>query len=299
MTQDFYIGVDGGATKSVVRVEDAEGNLLGQATNGPANIRISVEQAWQSIHAALEMVLQPLALAPDQAHRFHVGMGLAGCEMHEAYQAFLSHAHPFRTLIVSSDSHAACVGAHGGHDGAIIIAGTGVVGFQIEAGESVRIGGWGFPHDDEGGGAWMGLEAVKATLQWLDGRLPESGLAKAVYEFFGEEQSHLVSWTNNANSAAFAELAPLVIYQAETGDSTAKRVMQQAAVSIDRIGHALEFAQNNRATLLPCSLVGGIAPYLQPHLNETLRARIKPCQFTPDAGAVFLIRKYLAKEKHG
>ena len=74
------------------------------------------------------------------------------------------------------------------------------MGFQIESKRMTKVGGWGFPHDDEGGGAWLGLHAVKITLKWLDRRLPESGLARAIYAYFAEDQQQLVTWANQANS---------------------------------------------------------------------------------------------------
>lgn len=295
MAKNIFIGVDGGATKSKLRVEDERGHLLGQATGGPASVRISVDKAWQSIHAALMKVLQPLSISfADRDYRFHVGMGLAGCEVKEAYQAFLNTAHPFTTLVVSYDSHIACLGAHKGHDGAIIIAGTGVVGYQIQAGQTQKVGGWGFPHDDEGSGAWLGLYAVKETLQWLDGRLPPSSLAKTVYDYFAQDKERFISWANQANSTAFAEIAPLVIQQSEAQDPVAIRLLQQAAAAIDRVGETLELAQTEHSAPLPCSLVGSIATFLQPFLGVKLRARLCPCQLNPDSGAILLVRNHLS-----
>ena len=165
LAQDIYIGIDGGGTKSKVRVEDGAGKLLGQGVNGPSNIRLSVDVAWQSIYHALEEALKPVNISLDDTHnyRFHVGMGLAGCEVKEAYQEFLQRPHPFTTLELATDAHIACVGAHKGEDGAIIIVGTGVVGYQVQNGKGSKVSGWGFPHDDTGGGAWIGLEAVRLT----------------------------------------------------------------------------------------------------------------------------------------
>jgi len=298
LTKHIFIGVDGGATKCVVRVEDETGSLLGLEVSGPANIRLSADQAWQSIHSALNNIFRPLSLSlADSSCQFHAGMGLAGCEVKEAYQAFLAHPHSLATLIVSSDSHTACLGAHGGQDGAIIIAGTGVVGFQIQQGKTVQVGGFGFPHDDEGGGAWLGLQAVRLTLQWLDGRLPASALASVVYSYFGEDQDQLISFANRANSTQFAVLAPLVIQQAEAGDQMAGAVLQQAAKFIDHIADTLGRQQLVSDKPLPCSLVGGIAPFLEPYLGSALRTRIRDCQLTPDAGAVLMVRQHLKQHK--
>lgn len=294
MTQTFFIGVDGGATKSIVRVEDEAGNLLGRERGGPANIRLSVTQAWQSIYTALDKIISSLGVSlQDKNCRFQVGMGLAGCEVTQAYEDFLAQPHRFATIVLSSDAHTACLGAHNGKPGAIIIIGTGVVGFQIEEDQQTKVGGWGFPHDDEGGGAWLGLEAVKLTLQAVDGRLPTSGVAQAVLAHFENDFIRLVHWANQANSTAFAELAPLVIQQFQQEEPVAIELIQRAAQAVNRISDGLELARSAHDTELPCSLIGGLAPFIAPFLDTQLRSRLVPCQGSPDKGAMLLIRKHL------
>lgn len=289
---NFFIGVDGGGTKCTARLEDEAGQLLSRETSGPANIRLSIDQTWESINSCLMKLLQPLSLSLDQKeHYFHVGMGLAGCESNEAYQAFIERPHRFDTLAVTFDSHTACLGAHCGADGAIIIAGTGSVGFQIEGGQTTKVGGLGFPQDDMGSGAWLGLEAVRVTFQCLDKRLPISALAQAIYAHFSENQNYMIDWTNHANSTAFATLAPFVVEQAKAGDAAAIRLMQEAARAIDRIGEALTISQFDTTRALPCSLVGSVAFCLEPYLGEALRSRLRPYQTSPDAGAVFWVRQ--------
>jgi len=292
--KQFFIGVDGGATKCIVRVEDEAGNLLGREICGPANIRISVEQTWQSINSALDRILCRLGISlNDKYCRWHAGMGLAGCEIREAYEAFLAQHHHFETLVISSDAHTACLGAHAGNDGAIIIVGTGTVGFQVESGQTTKVGGWGFPHDDQGGGAWLGLEAVKLTLQALDGRKPPSCLTAAIYAKFSDNLDCFVAWVNQANSTALAELAPIVIQHSQAHDPYATGLLQEAALAVDRISDALYSAQFNHSQSLSCSLIGGIAPFIKQFLGAKLVARMYPCQLTPDAGAVLLVRNYL------
>ena len=172
-----------------------------------------------------------------------------------------------------------------------------MVGFLQQQGQVAKVGGWGFPHDDEGGGAWLGMEAVKVTLHWLDGRLPLSGLASAVYQSFNENQSNLVTWANQANSTAFAELAPLVMAQAAQGDQVAVSLLQRAACAVDQIGLALEKRQCHQETRLPCSLIGSVAPFLGPFLALHLRSRLSASLSTPEAGAILLVRQYLTSQK--
>lgn len=293
--QTFFVGVDGGATKTTVRLEDESGQLLGKASSGPANIQISTQHAWESIYAALEQVLSPLHLFDHS--QLKVGMGLAGCEVEEAYQAFLQHPYAFQHLVVSSDAHIACLGAHKAEDGAILIIGTGVVGFQIQADSINKVSGWGFPHDDEGGGAWLGLQAVKLTLQYLDGRIKKSGVAQAVYDYFNQDQQALVVWANQASSREFAQLAPLIIKQAQELDITAIELLRLAADAIERISVALLHAQKEHSSLLPLSLSGGLSNFIQPFLTESLRLRLRPCQMPPESGAIILVKQHLEKLK--
>jgi glucosamine kinase len=292
--QTLFVGVDGGATKTLLRVEDAQGAVLGRGQGGPANIRLSVEGSWRSIRDALSQALAQAGLGMDDGHRLYCGAGLAGTEVATACERFLGIAHPFARLVLRSDGYTSCLGAHGGADGAVIAVGTGTVGFQIEAGQECRVGGWGFPHGDEGGGAWLGLEAVRRTLHWLDGRAPPSPLLDAVHVRFDRDLDHFVSWANSAGATEFAQITPLVIEHVERQTPLALALIQEAAREIDRLGRALAARSK---TALPCSLLGGLARFLEPWLEEALRARLVPCGHDAVQGAVLMIRAAVAN--HG
>lgn len=297
MTHDIFIGIDGGGSKSKVRVEDREGHLLGQAIHGAANVRLSIESAWHSIHAALAEVLQPQGISlADKNYHFHAGLGLAGCEVVEAVQAFLRCPHPFATLELNTDAHIACMGAHSGAAGTVIIAGTGVIGYQVEAGKGVRVSGWGFPHDDEGGGAWLGLEATRLTCQWLDQRVEKSPLVEDIFAYFNQDQEKFVSWANRANSTEFARLAPIVIRHGQQQEVAAVRLLKKAARAIDQVGHALA-KMRTQARPLPCCLLGGIAPFIEPWLSEELRATLVAQQGDASVGAILMVRERVAQDK--
>lgn len=285
------IGVDGGATKSVIRFENLDGQLLGETVSGPANICISVEQAWQSIMSAVALLFNDLMIQQHDYH-MHAGMGLAGTELKTAYEEFIRYPHIFETLIVKSDAHIACLAAHGGEDGAIIIIGTGVVGYQVANGRVTKVGGWGFPHDDEGGGAWLGLEAIKVVLRWLDGRMPVSLLATAIYDYFKQDRDYIIEWASKATSTLYATLAPLVIQQSQLGDSVALRLLQHAAYTIDHLGLTLiKQTEDQLQKKIPISLIGGIAPFVQPYLSEELQSHIHPSRYNSAKGAILMIHQ--------
>jgi len=292
MQANYFIGIDGGASKCRLRLEDEKGTVLGQAVSGPANIRLSVEQAWSSIHTALQEALNPLSLSLNSpSAAFHLCAGIAGCEVRDAYEAFIKFApQELASLTVISDAQAACLGAHEGRDGAIVIIGTGVAGYQCEKGQITTAGGFGFPHDDTGGGAWLGLRAVHETCKAYDGRAQISGLAEAVKAHFQQDKDAFTAWANQADSTAFAVLAPLVVQQAEAGDDLALSLLKQAAVEIEEVLQALYRVQQ-QSDPLPCALTGGLARFLIPHFSEETLSRLVPAVLPPEAGAILLIRQ--------
>lgn len=297
MKKNIFIGVDGGATSCKVRVEDEEGNLLGQALGGPCNIRLSVDVSWQSILEAVTEALKKANISlKDSKYQFHAGLGLAGTEVPKAVQVFLSRSYPFTSVCLKSDAYAACLGAHGGKDGAIIIIGTGIIGYSIQGNETVQVCGWGFPHSDEGSGAWLGLEAVRLTLRYCDKRSAVySPLFAAVLQKFNNNFSELVSWANEGKSTEFAQLAPFVIDYAEKKDPIAMNLMQRAGAEIDAIAEALRKKNPNQKAQLPYCLFGGIAPFLKPWLSEELRSRLVSCKNDAAFGAIIMIKNFCNK----
>jgi glucosamine kinase len=298
--KDLFIGVDGGGTKCKIRVEDSTGELLGQATSGPANIRLSVESSWQAIHEGLEQIFKPLGIAYTQPgnYRLHACFGLAGSEVKEARTTFLNYHHPFAQIHLTSDAHIACVGAHHAQDGAIIIVGTGVVGYQIQQHQTMRVSGWGFPYDDEGGGAWLGLNAVKLTFQWLDHRGQKSPLVEDIFAFFNNNMDYFVKWAIDATSTDYARLAPIVINHAQQEEPAAVQLIKKAAQAIDKVAHALAKQQENTDKLLPCCLIGGVAPFIEPWVNEELRSRLVTRKDEPSQGAILLMRQRVREKSH-
>jgi len=294
MSENLFVGLDGGGTKTQLIVEDESGNLIAKGRAGPANIRLSVSGAWNSIFDALEIALKDTQISlRDPHYQFHVGMGLAGTEISAYCENFLSKPHPFKTLILRSDAYTACLGAHDGKDGDIIIIGTGVIGYQIYNSVESQVNGWGFPHGDEGGGAWLGMEATRLTLKWQDGRVEKSEMLSDIYKHFNYNLNEMVSWANSANSTKFAELAPYVLQYAELKDANAIMLLEKAAQEIMQINQALTKISN---APLKCSLFGGIAPFIEPYLNKELKDRIVERKYDAAKGAALMVKKQVMEE---
>ena len=71
-------------------------------------------------------------------------------------------------------------------------------------------------------------------------------------------------------------------------------LIQKAAGEIDRLGSALAAQSKNKS--LPCSLLGGLAQFIEPWLGESLRSRLVPCESDSVTGALLMIRNAVRDE---
>src|SRR6266403_6189816 len=282
----FYIGVDGGGTSCRARIEDAEGRLLGQGAAGPAATRLGADRSIQAVRAASEAAAIDAGLPLTALAQASAGVGLAGIDRKGAREALLDCSHPFRRLIYASDANIACLGAHGGQDGAIVVLGTGSVGFARVNGRELRIGGYGFPISDEGSGAELGLQAVRLTLRAHDGRATTTPFLLEVMRRLGPDAPALVAWAEQATATEYASLAPIVLGYAEAGDPFAEEIVAESARHVGVLIRSLvEFGAPR------ISLLGGLAPRLVRWLSPDFLHFLSPPEGDAVAGALLLARR--------
>ncbi|MBZ9894684.1 MULTISPECIES: N-acetylglucosamine kinase [unclassified Mesorhizobium] len=287
---DYFLGVDGGGTGCRARIEDAEGIVLGQGLSGPASTRLGIDAAWASVAKAFDVAIEEAGFGAAESARIHAGIGLAGIGRKGALEALRAIAHPFASIDFVSDGVAACLGAHSGQDGAIVIAGTGSIGLGFVEGRDLRAGGYGFPISDEGSGADLGLKAVQLALRAHDGRHERTALLAEVMQRFENDPMQAVAWMDRASATDYAALAPMVMRHADQGDPAGRRIVQKAAEQIDTLVRVLFEKGAPRVALL-----GGLASPLEPWLAPDVRRRLKAADGDAVSGAIILARRSLGK----
>ena len=156
--------------------------------------------------------------------------------------------------------------------------------------------GWGFPHADEGGGAWLGMEAVRLTLQSIDGRIPTTPLLTGILHHFSADVPRFVTWVNQAGPAGFGEIAPLIVQYAEQGDQHALALLKAAAQEIDKVANAL-VAKQQQGVPLPCVLLGGVSKFVKPYLSTALQDRLMERAAGPTEGALLMLKAQLQQAR--
>lgn len=287
--KQLFLGIDGGGSKCRAVIYCSEQGVLGQGVSGPANVLRGVDKAIDHIEQATNIALQQAGLEADIKSQLIAGIGLAGLNLEVGMKAMLRWQHPFQSAYFTSDLHIACIGAHDGKDGAVIIAGTGSSGLISVNGCLQEIGGHGFPVGDCGSGAWLGLKAVEVTLQALDGIKSETPLTSGVLQFYQVETAmDLAQLVSQFLPVDYAKLAPLVMAHANDQDPHAIHLVQTGVNYLSAM--ALRLVEGRD---IPLSLIGGLTPKMAEHFDHRVKSLISPAQHSPEMGAVLFAQGQL------
>ncbi|MEA1648585.1 BadF/BadG/BcrA/BcrD ATPase family protein [Nitrospirillum sp. BR 11164] len=283
MDDALYLGVDGGGTGCRARLEDAAGTVLGQGIAGPAATRFGIEASWQAIETAARHAIAEAGLDAARVGQIRVGVGVAGIGRKGARAALEAMRHPYAGIAFTSDAMIACLGAHGGRDGGIVIVGTGSCAIGRVEGRDMKFGGYGFPISDEGSGAYLGLRALQHSLRAHDGREGGSVLTRELMARFQDDPAEVVLWMDRSTATDYATFAPLVLRQADQGDAVARHVVQDAAEHVNGLVRALLAEGAPRV-----SLIGGLASAMEAWLAPDVRRRLSPTLGDAVSGALAL-----------
>src|SRR5437763_15593880 len=137
----YFLGVDGGASKTAALVTDEAGRSCGRGLAGGSNhLRVGIETATRNIERAVNVALVESGIAIREIEYAYCGIaGSDHPEHHERVVEALRTFFPRGNFIVDTDARIALTGAIGFGAGAVIIAGTGAVAFgRNERGDEGR-----------------------------------------------------------------------------------------------------------------------------------------------------------------
>lgn len=286
----LYAGIDGGGSKCSAILFNSSGEIVAQGLAGSANAARDLPTTLSSIVTSVKLALQQANIGTECISRVHVGAGLAGAFVPNINAQLMAWKHPFASFTVSSDLTAACFGALGGDDCALLIVGTGSSAARLVKGQITQFGGHGFLLGDKGSGAWIGRTVVASTLEALDGLRALSALHKHIMQTLAVNNStELLEKMINATPSHFAILAPHVVTFAKQGDQTAMAIVEEGVDYLDKLCQRTLLDTN-----LPLVLVGGLAPSLEPWFSAVIRERIVKAKGGPEWGAMRLLQSELS-----
>ena len=255
----FFLGIDGGGSKTSCVVGD-EKSVLGSGVAGGSNIiRAGEDSARRALHEAIRQAHTAAKVKPSQIERVCAGLaGAARPEVRETAHRLIAEIVPGEVEIVA-DMEIALEAAFGHGPGVMVIAGTGSIAYGRNAqGKTARAGGWGFAISDEGSGHWIGKTAVATAVREGE-ETQDTCLLKAIAKSWGvNSHQQVVVKANGTPSPDFAALFPVVLKAAERQNKQARDVLTQAAKELVALAEDVINQVFPDAGSVPVAMSGGV-----------------------------------------
>jgi N-acetylglucosamine kinase-like BadF-type ATPase len=255
-----------------------EGQVVGAGRAGGANV-------WSSGTAVSQVIAEAVRGAMADVDPSNVAasvVGMAGSLTGEDAAADVDTAWRMLRLPrppwVVSDVLTGFAAGTTAADGAVVVGGTGSIAAAIRGREVRRTaGGHGWLLGDEGSAVWLGVAGLKAALQGLEGRGPDSRLGETLPAALGIEPADtattvvgIVRAVHARPPAQLGRLAPVVVEAAMDGDSVAHALVEATANQLVELARAvIDDAPASQVVVLTGSLLTEVTP-----IRSTVRSRL-------------------------
>lgn len=295
----YFIGVDGGGSKTKFLCVDSTGSSLAELQIGSTFYRQKgLDDTVEVLRSGVAAVRRGI-----EGELSAISFGLPGYGETPSDDAKifsrLSSCFSPTPVFVCNDAAAALYGAFAGEPGILIVAGTGSIAWGIDdTGREDRCGGWSHLFGDEGSGYWIGAEALRLFSKESDGRLPKTKIYTLMRERFSlaEEDCDISSISEIeklfSDRREVAALQKIANRAALCKDKFALEIYARAVEELSAIVCAL-FNKLSFRGMVPVSYVGGlfncrelILEPMRERLTAAFDARFQPPLLEPCQGAL-------------
>lgn len=221
---EYFLGVDGGGSKTSFALADRNAVVLSEITLGSSNPNdIGIDNTLSIIADGINFVCS--SVKKENISAFIGIAGAGASDHHSAIYEFIRSV-GFGRFDVGSDAQNAVSASLGKNDGITVIMGTGAVAFSQKDGTLFRTGGFGYLFNDEGSGFAIGKDVIIAALKHESGYGTPSALTSLVKEKCGRVSVlESISDFYRGGKRTVAEYAPLAFEAYRSGDAVAEEII--------------------------------------------------------------------------
>jgi N-acetylglucosamine kinase-like BadF-type ATPase len=207
----YYMGVDGGNSKTQVVIIDDALNVICDLTGNPSSIEL------MDMATSVDVINGIYLLSDQNIMISGVFAGIAGVVDSDYQQEFerLFRKLPFiyenAAIVIKSDRYTSLLSKDASLEGIALILGTSssCLGFHNEVG--FRVGGYPYQEGDAGSAYDLGNQALKYYARVLDKRIPVSNFSIEIGNVLEIDNiTDLDNYFNHFNRVNVAKLAPIV-----------------------------------------------------------------------------------------
>ena len=301
-TDMYYIGIDGGGTKTSLKIFDEQKHCIASVLKPTCHLlQVSPKQAIQVLTEGVKELLKKI---PSEENIL-IGVGLAGYGedkiLRDKIEKVCQQAFSSYEYYIFNDVSIALEGALNGKDGILVVAGTGSIALSKKNKKYTRTGGWGYMLGDEGSAYWIAKEIFRHYTLQIDGRSERTQLVHIVKDKLGLEKEYdLISYVANKLKNDRREIANHAIILQELiliKDPVAFEILDALAGQLSLLINTLG---KNFRTNITVSYIGGVfnlGDELFKRLRSNLSTHIHLVEpkYSPEIGAVIKAKNIKTK----
>lgn len=296
----YFLGIDGGGTKTAFKLIDKSGMLLNKISKGPSNPNdIGIEQTLAVLKDGIHEVCKGIPYSKVTLFAGLAGFGNPG-DSTDVLTRFLDK---FGFFAYSSGNDIENIAALSDYEKCVlVIMGTGFNVYAINGGNKKGFAGWGQLFDEGGCGYTLGRDAITAALCAEDGSGDPTLLTDLFVKRLGQTAGAHLTKFYQGGKRYIAEFADLVFQAAASGDSTANKILEKnTSFAASKINTALrELNANSTAHSIPVVFAGGISkqhsvlfPLIRKHI--TADCSLMHLEHEPVDGAILKAKKLFSE----
>ena len=255
----YLLGIDGGGSHTTAWLADEHFRVFAKAEAGASNpIKVGLARAQREILRAVREVRRRAQIHGKELDAVCVGLAGAGSPpLHDQLLRWLRKSVPARSHLLTIDAVIALAAADES-TGIIVISGTGSIAYgRDDRGHVLRAGGWGSVFDDAGSGYDIGRKAIAGALRAVDGRDKPTRLTNALTRALKlGAMTDVVA--KPLASSDIAALFPIILREAEAGDTLARQLCRDAGCDLADLALALVTRFGWKDCTVPILCSGGV-----------------------------------------
>ncbi|TFE23186.1 N-acetylglucosamine kinase [Cohnella luojiensis] len=296
----YYLGVDGGGSKTYTLIVDEQGKIVGKGSSGNGNHQVGYDEARRNIRKSVEMALEHARLKRENIEFAY--FGLAGADREADYKILrpMIAELGFPRHEINCDTMIALRAGTNRPYGVVLICGTGTNSAGVNReGRFYQCGGFSYQFGDFGGGGSLCVEAFRAVIRAWDGRERPTLLTQlvldelryaSVQEMFDDYLDH--------NEVPPLKLTKLLFQAANQGDAVSREILRNQGVELGKSAKAVIKHLDMGSECFDVVLAGSVVTrgegdfvhaYIEHAVKEAApRATIVKLKVEPVVGAVWL-----------
>lgn len=251
----YYIGVDGGGTKTAFGLFDDKGECLYQVEYPTCHfLQVGFVGCAKLLKEGIDNIVN---CYPECIYDLMIGIGIAGygndLTIRKQLEEHIKNQLQGYRYVLTNDMHIALIGALDGQDGIAVVAGTGSIAMAQVDSQIYRCGGWGYQLGDEGSAYWIGKQLLYEFCRQADHRHLRDEIYDDLRDYFAIENPYeLISVIHDMEDerTEIAKLAKMCSDFADNEHQICQDILKQAGYHISQLvqGLLFRFEEEKRVT---------------------------------------------------